>query len=296
MLMRLWRQQPQRPAQLEAKIYTAKAMPVAIPLPTAGKRYPVIRTNGLPIYEFPKRCGSVVAEGPITFQALNEQRHAKQPDLVATYSGQVLFWGGMDEATRLFSEQRVTDIETHEFEDPIGSISSSSVIKSFFEEGLVRSLCNGKPVVVRRKDRTWFAVVDHRESKNALLTPMRGALANNNTPLNGPVPKLVDTFWAECVSIHLEERNGGAWLMIRPDVWISPLAHREQAKAFLREKKLRRWNPLAYRLLDAWIALLVGSVGAGHQAQISCFQNTRYPVSFTLNTRSGYSGGGGASG
>jgi hypothetical protein len=82
--------------------------------------------------------------------------------------------------------------------------------------------------------------------------------------------------------------------MIRPDVWITPLANREQAKAFLREKKLRRWNPLAYRLLDAWIALLVGSVGSALDARISCFQNTKYPASFTLNTRSAYSGGGGA--
>jgi hypothetical protein len=257
MLMRLWRQQPQRPTQLEAKIYTAKAMSVAIPLPAAGKRYPVIRTNGLPIIEFPTGCGRIITETPITFQILKEQRHAKQPDVVATFTGQTLFWGGVDEVTRLFSEQGVKEIEAHDFEDPLGSISSSGVIKSFFEEGLVRSLCHGKPVVVRRKDRTWFAVIDHRESKNGLLVPMREALANptkethanRNIPLNGPVPKLTDTFWAECVSLTLEERNGSAWLMIRPDVWITPLAKREQAKAFLREKKLRRWNPLAYRLL-----------------------------------------------
>ena len=302
MLMRLWQQQPQRPAQIEAKIYTVKALPVAIPLPPAGKRYPVIRTNGLPIVEFPKQCGRVITETPITFQALNDQRHAMQPDVVATFSGQTLFWGGLEEATKLFSEQRVMGIEDHDFEDPVVSISSSGVIKSFFEEGLVRSLCDGKPVVIRRKDRTWFAVTDHRESKNALLTPMREALANptmepharRNIPLNGPVPKLTDTFWAECVSLNLEERNGSAWLMIRPEVWITPLANREQATTFLREKKLRRWNPLAYRLLDAWIALLIGSVGTGLDARISCFQNTKYPASFRLNTRSAYSRGGGA--
>ncbi len=239
---------------------------------------------------------------PITFQVLNEQRRAKQPDVVATFTGETLFWGGLEEATKLFSDQRVKEIEDHNFEDPILSISSSGVIKSFFEEGLVRSLCHGKPVVIRRKDRRWFAVIDHRESKNGLLMPMREALANptrethanGNIPLNGPVPKLTDTFWAECASLTLEERNGSAWLMIRPDVWITPLANREQAKAFLREKKLRRWNPLAYRLLDAWIALLVGSVGTALDARISCFQNTKYPASFTLNTRSAYSGGGGA--
>ena len=294
MLMRLWRQQPQRPAHLEAKIYTAKAQPVAIPLPSPGRSYPIVRMNGLPIIEFPKRCGRIVTETPVTFAILNEQRRAKQPDLVATFNGEALFWGGLEEATELFQEQSVKDIEDHDFEYPLASISSSGIIKSFFEEALVRSLCLGKPVVIRRKDKTWYAVVDHRESKNALLVPMRNALGNRNIPLNGAVPKLSDTFWAECASLKLEERNGSAWLMIRPDVWITPLASREQATTFLREKKLRRWNPIAYRLLDAWIGLLVGSVGTAQEAQISCFQNAKYPAAFTLNTRSAYSRRGGA--
>jgi hypothetical protein len=77
-------------------------------------------------------------------------------------------------------------------------------------------------------------------------------------------------------------------------VWITPLTSRERATTFLREKKLRRWNPLAYRLLDAWIGLLVGSVGTGQETQIFCFQNMKYPAAFALSTRSAYSGRGSA--
>ncbi len=139
-------------------------------------------------------------------------------------------------------------------------------------------------------------MIDHRESKNTLLRPMSIALGNKNIPLNGPVPRLSETFWAECVSLRLEERNGTAVLMMRPDVWITPLTKREEATTFLREKKLRRWNPMAYQLLDAWIALLVGPVGSAQDAQVSCFQNTKYPVAFKLNTRSAYSRRGAAHG
>lgn len=292
MLMRLWRQQPQKPISLEAKIYTAKAQPVDIPLPPPGRKYPIVRLNGLPVVELPTRCGKVATRTPVTFTLLNEQRNAKKPDLVATFAGQPLFWGGVDDAAKLFEDQGVTQIEGHDFEEPLRSVASSTIVKAFFEEGLVRALCQGKPVVIRRKDRVWYAVINHRESNNALLTPMRIALGNRNIPLNGPVPKLSETFWAECVSLRLEERNGAAFLMIRPDVWINPLVKREEATAFLREKKLRRWNPIAYRLLDSWIALLVGSVGSGQDAQVSCFQNTKYPVAFKLNTRSAYSGRG----
>jgi hypothetical protein len=289
MLMRLWRQQPHKPDYLDAKIYTAKAQPVAIPLPASGGGYPVLRTNGLPIVDLPKRCGRVVTEKPVTFAILNEQRKAKQPDVVATFAGQALFWGGMEEASRLFEEQGVKQIEDHDFEQPLRSVVSSSVIKSFFEEGLVRALCFGKPVVIRRKDRTWYAVVDHRENKNPLLTPMRDALGSPNVPLNGFVPKQSEMYWAECVSLKLEGRNGSPFLMIRPDIWITPLSRREQAATFLREKKLRRWNTTGYRLLDAWIGLLVGPVGSSQEAHVACFQNTKFPVSFKVNTRSAYS-------
>jgi hypothetical protein len=295
MLTRLWRQQAQKPAHLEARVYTSKAQPVAIPLPPPGRSYPLVRLNGLPIVELPKRCGKVVTEKPVTFTILNEQRKTKQPDLVATFTGQPLFWGAMDEATKLFEEQRIKQIEDHDFREPLRSVASSTVVKSFFEEGLIRALCQGKPVVIRRKDRVWYAVIDHRESKNGLLTLMRLALGNRNIPLTGPVPRLSETFWAECISLRLEERNGAAFLMMRPDVWITPLAKREEVMAFLREKKLKRWNPIAYRLLDAWIELLVGSVGGAQDTQVSCFQNTKYPVVFKLNTRSAYSGRGDAS-
>jgi hypothetical protein len=296
MLMRLWRQQSQKPAHLEARIFTTKAQPVAIELPPPGRGYPVVRLNGLPIVELPTRCGKVATEKPVTFAILNEQRKAKQPDLVATFTGQPLFWGGMDEAIKLFEEQCVKDIEDHDFEEPLRSVASSTVVKSFFEEGLVRALCHGKPVVIRRKDRAWYAVIDHRERNNQLLTPMRVALGHRNIPLSGPVPKLSETFWAECLSLRLEERNGRAFLMMRPDVWITPLTKREEATTFLREKKLRRYNPIAYRLLDAWIALLIGPVGGAQDAQVSCFQNTKYPVAFKLNTRSAYSRRGAAHG
>jgi hypothetical protein len=273
-----------------------EAQQVAIPLPPPGRSYPVVRLNGLPVVELPMRCGKVVTEQPVTFTILKEQRKARQPDLVATFTGQPLYWGGMEEAIKLFEEQRVKHVEDHDFEEPLRSVASSTVVKSFFEEGLVRALCQGKPVVIRRKDRVWHAVIDHRESKNTLLTPMRIALGNKNIPLNRLVPRLSETFWAECVSLRLEERNGAAFLMMRARCVDHALTKREEATTFLREKKLRRWNPMAYQLLDAWIALLVGPVGSAQDAEVSCFQNTKYPVAFKLNTRSAYSRRGGAHG
>ena len=72
---------------------------------------------------------------------------------------------------------------------------------------------------------------------------------------------LEQTFWAEAVSVKLDFRDGKPWLLLQPDVWISPMKNREEARDHLSQRKLRRYNNKSYQLLDAWIGILFGQVG-----------------------------------
>ena len=110
--------------------------------------------------------------------------------------------------------------------------------------------------------------------------------------IDGPILGLSGAFWAEALSINLEERNGLLWLLIRPDIWVSPLSMREQAANFLRAKKIRRYNSQSYQLLNAWIKILFGSEEDGGEASISCFPDTDFRPIFKINTRTAYSLGG----
>ena len=298
MMTKIWRHLPEKSAALDQKVYTATAASVAIPLPPPGRGFPLIRTNGLSVTRYPTRCGKAITETALTFQEISDRRKEKKPDAVVTFTGQALFWGSTDEIEQLFQSARVKAVEHHDFDDVITSIASSGAIKSFFEEALVRALCHAKPVVIRRRDKTWYAVAAHSEAASSLLLPIRRAVGYRNqpAPISGPVPKLANAFWAECVSIKLEERNGALWLLIRPDIWITPMTMRDQAAIYLRDRKLRRWNAQSFAILDAWIGVLLGSVGAAQEATVTCFYNTNYPVAFTVNTRSAYSGRGGTRG
>lgn len=112
----------------------------------------------------------------------------------------------------------------------------------------------------------------------------------------GSLPGLEPAFWAEALSIKLEERGGSLWLLIRPDIWIRPLSMRENATNFMRSKKIHRYNNQSYHLLDAWIRVLFGSIGAGQEVQVSCFTDSDYVPTFRVNTRTAFSFGGGANG
>jgi hypothetical protein len=298
MLSKIWRQLPEKPEKLDLKVRTAKARPVSIPLPAPGNRYPILRTNALAIIGCPSQCSAVNYAVPLTFQELNDKKHEYQPNAILSYTDRVLFWGSHDEVYKLFDKDKVKAIEGFTFEDSAASIAQSSIIKSFFEQALAQSLCHEKPLVLRRKDKTYYAVVNHGDVNNSFLQPLKDVVGyqGRRGDTTGSVPGLTKTFWAEALSIKLEERGGSLWLLIRPDIWIAPLSMRENATDFLRSKKKNRYNNQSYQLLDAWIKVLFGSVGDGQEVSVSCFPSTDYAPTFKVSTRTAYSSGGGANG
>lgn len=298
MLSKMWRQILGKPESLHLKVCTAKARPVSIPLPAPGNRYPILRTNALAITECPGQCAVVDYAAPVTFQELNNKLRLYRPDAIVSYTDRVLFWGSPEEVYKILDRDKVRGIEPFAFEDSVISISQSSVVKSFFEHALAESLCRERPLVLRRKGKTRYAVVDYRGVDNSTLQPLKDAVGSKGIPghVSGPVPNLSDVFWAEALSIKLEERSGLLWLLIRPDIWITPLSMRESATDFLRRKRIYRYNAQSCQLLDAWIKLLCGSVGDGGEVSFSCYPNTDFAAIFKVHTRTAYSRNGGTNG
>lgn len=293
MLSKMWRQILGKPESLDIKVRTAKARPVSIPLPPPGNTYPILRTNALAITECPGQCAVVDYAALVTFQELNDKVRLYRPNAIVCYTDQVLFWGSPHEIYKILDEDKVRAIKPFNFEDPVASISQSGAVKSFFEHALAESLCHEKPIVL--KGRTHYAVVNHTGVDNSLLQTLKDAVGDRGVPghLTGPVPGLNDSFWAEALSIKIEERNGSLWLLIRPDIWVTPLRKRENATDFLRRKKIHRYNNQSYRLLDAWIKVVFGTVGDGQEVSVSCFPNTGYAPTFKVCTRTAFSCGGG---
>ncbi len=290
-LSKIWRQLPGKPEHLDVKVRTAKALPVSIELPPAGTKYPILRTNALAITDWPRQCASVDYVASMTFRELKDKVWKHQPDAILSYTDQILFWGDPNEIYKILDKEKIKAIKDYEFDDSIGSLMQSGIIKSFFEEAVARSLCHEKPLLLRRKNRTYYTVVNHEEANNPLLQALKEAVGYKGKPwdITGSVPGMKKVFWAEALSIKLEEKNGSLWLLIRPDIWITPLSERENATEFLYNKKIRRYNKQSYELLDAWIRVLFGFIGTGQEVQISCFADSEYSPTFSVNTRTAFS-------
>lgn len=295
MLSKIWRQVKDKSQVLDGKVRTSHVATVSIPLPAPGQQFPILRTNALPVLTPPPRCGMVVLDGSITFSELKEKSIENSAKAIWTYTDRILFWGNREEIIKVLPADKPSTIKSFNFEDGAKLASESTFVKSFFEEALATALCHGKPLFLRRKNKTYYAVVRDDAAKDQLFSRLRDVLGYNNNPaaITGNVPGFQDVTWAESVSIQLEVRGGRLWVMLRPDIWIKPLARRQEARDFLRQRRLKRYNNQSYRLLNAWIEILLGVIGTGGAVKASCFQDAEYSADFEIGTRTAYSRGAG---
>jgi len=295
MLSKIWRQLTNKPQVLEVKVRTASVSEVSIPLPAPGKQYPILRTNALPIIKAPTSCGMVELTNPMVFSDLKDKITEGRPNAILTYTENILFWGDENEIVKILPKDEIKGKQRYKFNDTAQSVADSTFVKSFFEEGLAKAFIRDKPLILRRtKNRTYFIVVRSDAVHEEIFAPLRGVLDYKGKPgyITGKVPGLPDVKWAEAISIRLEERDGMLWVMLRPDIWINPIGKRQDAREFLRKRRLYRYNNKSYMLLDAWISILLGTVGAGASVNVSCFKDEEYSCVFEVGTRTAYSRGG----
>jgi hypothetical protein len=299
MLSKIWRQVSFRNDKLDAKVRTVAAKPVCIPSSHEGVKYPILRLNALQICNFPETCGSIECQPALNFSELNEIIQSSRPEAIITCAEKTLFWGSSEAVGKLFAADRVKTISSFPLSEATRSNPDSLVLQSFIEEALSFALCLDKPLMLRKKNRSYFAVIAHEKISDPRLDILKEAVGFRNSPgaIVGNIPGKANTFWAEALKMKVDRRNEKWWLLIEPDIWVSPLSEREDVVDFLREKKSRRYNAHAFKILNAWIQLLCGFVGHGEKTIFAtCYGKTDYPAQFGVNTRTAYSLRGGRNG
>ena len=289
MMSKIWKMLSDRPPELESKVRSASSASVSIPLPAAGTGFPMLRTNALLITKLPSKCAAVAATGEIRMGEIRSRIFETAVECTLAYTDKLMFWGSREDVEKVTEGVALGDENSFVFGDLTKSVDESGVLKGFVEETLARALVHGKPLLLRRADRTWYAVADHKNGTNDLYKPLRSAVGRGSLePVHGRVTGRSDMFWAEAVALHLEERNGSLWLLLRPDVWITPLAQRDEATDFLRARKLKRYNAQSFEILSAWIRILLGDLG-GAPAKVTAFPDKEYSAAFEISTRTAYS-------
>lgn len=294
LLSRIWLLMPNRSQKLDSKVQTTKSRVVNITPPAPTKNFPILKTNALEIVKWPRTCKAITYSEPITLPDIRNKQREMHANAIITKTSEILVWGDNSEIHKLMDVQKITAINNYNLSENAVEILQSTLLQAFFEEAIATALSHDKPVRLRRCRSAFFLIIDQRQDTSHILQPLKDALAYNNKPglIHGKVRGLADTVWLEAVEVRMEVRNGKMWLLLRPDVWITPQANREQAIAFLRDHKRYRYNPKSDAILSAWIQILFGTVAKGTEVTISLPAEDGDAPSFVVNNCPAFSGRG----
>lgn len=289
LLSKIWRQMPNRPTDLESKIRSSVAREVNIPFHSFGKSFPVLRLNALPIIEIPRFCAAIEVEEPLEYSSLKTLLRTNRPHASMTKIDKILGFGKVEEFEKALNGIKINQIVKHDFGEGLTHLLNDFHLRSFYERLLVTALCNNKPVSLVNDDGFYISV-DYRKKDDSIYVGLKEVLNANyqGNAICGVMPGKPDIFWAEGISIKIEEKNNGLFVMLRPEIIISPRGERQNYRDFIRTKRLKRYNKVTSLILDQWIKILFGSVG-NDTIECNCYEESPYPAKFKINTRTLYS-------
>jgi len=295
-MLRLWRNVEGKAAQLDAKVRKLQGASVNIALAPPGSQKPLLRLNGLPIVSMPRQRLELSFTRPKEWDDLRKARHDSENTVFLTKADSVSCWGSRERIKQVFGND-LSGVVVREFPTDFKTPENLH-FKGFAEEALCAAMVRGKPLLSRTTRSSSFVVADpHAEDKSPLdplhsiVGKVSGTIAGLFAPATDDHPNPEQVTWSEALRISIDFRAGQHWVLLDPDVWIWPLRARRIADEFLDERRADRYNKKYNTLLDAWIALVLGTTERNTEVVLSAFDegSDAENPSFRIATRTAFS-------
>lgn len=251
----------------EAREYVSGLQPetrraAASPPTAAGKHYPIIRYNALPILSAPKTALYAAVSG-IDYDEFRARCKATEWRGVAVMAGGAVWgWGDIDEFSRLVGQRAgVVDVDLTSGELEAGQ-------HALLVDGLTRAIAKALPArhrTTRRDNQVilgeWAEPTPERaQLLHAFKSAYGGHVTGRLNTRYGPNRDGQQRKWAEAVKLHVEFRWGLPWLIFSPytsvDRWErteDELEELDPASEWRRERWVqRKKNEKWAELIEAW--------------------------------------------
>lgn len=226
------------------------------PLRAVGTKFPVVRTNALPITSWPTSCRLVVCTiGGVSEVAAAVKGVGVDLDVNRVRAG-VLAFGRDADLRKALADREITSLETYAISP--ARLRYESGERTLVRDALVRALGQRETLTIDRRGRRILL----RPAAGVGTAPFNRTIACVET-LTGVVPGTT-VAWSEACEVRLDWKLDGLWLLLEPRVVLEledGMADDMVAKAkdWVRERRAQRRNKHANSMLDGWIELIVGS-------------------------------------
>ena len=299
LMLRLWRNIPNKPEEMDKRVRRSEIVSTSIDLPRPGSGDPLVRMNALPVTQSPTKCLKLTFRNPKEWRDLKVAQRASKENLIFTKEGAVWCWGTKSALREVFHEE-IQSIEPDDVSQRFAAFSKNLQFQAFFQEGLCNALAKGKPLLTRTDRHSSYLIVDDRSEDLSQLRTLKNVVGQ----LHGIVPGILapksdehpnesQVKWVEAVRVSIDQKDGQIWVLLDPEIWIWPKRARSLAPQFLSSRKRDRQNKKYNDLLSGWIEAALGTSGRNVEVTVSSFRegSEAENPSFTIGSRTAFSKG-----
>lgn len=231
-----------------------KIKPRTIDLSDRKPSAPFVRTNALPIMEYPKTLRLIECEIDGTKAVQKVVKDAGSNLLAHRIKKGVVAFGDDAELKRVFASNNIKNLDTHGV--LADRLQFESGERGLLRDALFRAISERCGLKLNKRDASTFVRAD---SGDFLFDNSKLTSAVNR--LHGELPGGIT--WSEACDLKLDYKLDQLWLMLDPYVIFdtsdetSPDAV-QSAKDFVRERRVTRYNSQVNSVLDGWISVLLG--------------------------------------
>ena len=252
-----------------------------------SNRFPVIRTNALPILSHPVMCRLVDCDIG-GWQEIEEALLKAGVNVLAqrTKAGVIAFGRDAD-IRKALSPYGIKSTDTLPI--PEDRLTHQTRELALVRESLFLALKQRPNIIIERRGRTIFALPDTKRITAQDFNQEAFRLFDN---ISGTVAN-TSIGWSEACALHVDHQFKHLWLLLSPKVIldIPESATDEQielAREFVRERRARRYNNHTNAVLAGWVRLLIGT---GPTLALNTFGiSDGLDASFEISQVTGFSG------
>jgi NAD-dependent SIR2 family protein deacetylase len=252
-------------------------------LPGVKGRWPVLRTNALPITTYPTVCRKVVCKIGGTKEVRDAVAKAGSNAVAARRKAGVIAFGSDAEVRRAFIGFGITEYDVHAIE--ARRLRYESAELGLMYDALCRAIARERPVKVVRSRSDYMITVDAARANEEIFKRLRQA----TKALTGTVPQS-QLKWSEAAWIKLECWLDCLWLLIDPTIWVERTDDDNlfaQSREFIRARFAGRFNTKWNELIEAWAHIITDEK---QESTIKAFGiGDGVDASFTISALTAYS-------
>ena len=223
------------------------------PLPPAGRKYPLVRFNALPILQYPNNARIFKCNIGGAREVKDALDKHNSPIIAIRRKFGIVGFGDDEDFKKAFEGYGAHEMDLYPISDNDLMYDDTST-KELITNAVLKALCEGEPLRSAKRRGKYFIFPNPKK----LNEPLFSTLKKTFGVISGNIQKTKLT-WIVALQINIQYAKSQPFLIISPTILASKTSEKSEntlVAPFIKEFTARWYNQKYDEILNAWIKVL----------------------------------------